>query len=132
MDKKNEEGVSMQKIESFARKYLVETFVILAIIIAVISSAGAWFTTGNLSLFFAGIGAIAAIAFPEKIMKVEEKYFAFVDKQEKTGQIAIGIVRVVAALFVPFIVFGQLGLLTGIAFHHFSHNRVTKEKPPQE
>lgn len=129
ISEKIKEGVSVHELETFARKYTIETFVILAIIIASISGSLGFFYHAGWSLALAGIGAIISIAFPEKVIKLEGFYYNFIIKQEKIAQIAIGVVQIVIALFVPFILFAQIGLLSGIAFHHFStHPRKTDEK----
>lgn len=120
ISEKLKEGVSMHEIETLARKYTIEAFVILAIIIATISSTWEFFIGAGWSLFFAGLGAIIGIALPEGITKMEKLYFNFIYKQEKPAQIAIGIVQIVIALFIPLIIFIQIGLLSGMSFHHFS------------
>ena len=129
---KIKEGVSVQELETFARKYTVEAFFILAIIIGSISSIFGFFTGAGWSIAFAGLGAIASVAFPESIIKFEKTYYAFVAKYEKTTQIAVGIIWLVIALFVPFILFAQIGLLSGIAFHHLSHKTAVKGKKEEE
>ena len=127
---KIKEGVSVEELETLARKYTIEVFVIIAIIIAAISSGFSFFMAPWWSLFFAGIGAVVSIAFPEKIIKLEKNIFKLTNKPEKSAQIAIGIVRLVVALLLPFIIFAELGLLSGTAFHYFSkqlHVGETKE-----
>ena len=121
ISEKIKDGVSVHELETFARKYTVETFVILSIIIAAISSTASFFMSAGWSLVFAGLGAIVSLALPEKVRKIEKLYFKFVTKQEKSSQIAIGIVQIAVALFIPFVVFAQVGLLSGISFHHYSH-----------
>ena len=118
---KLKEGVSVGEIEKIARKYTTETLIILAVIIATISSTFHFFTGAGWSLIFGGIGAILSIALPDIIHKIEKTFFAFVGKQEKTAQIAIGVAQIVIALFVPFVFFMQIGLLSGLSFQHFSH-----------
>ena len=127
ISEKIKEGVSVHELETFARKYTIEAFVIIAIIIAAISSSWGFFTGSAWSIIFAGLGAIISIAIPETILKLEKLYFKFVTRQEKIAQITVGIVQIVLALFVPFIIFAQLGLLSGISFHHFSHQPKTSE-----
>ena len=128
MTEKFKEGVSVQELEHFARKYLVEVFVIISVIIATISSSMHFFNGAGWSLMLGGIGAILSIALPAQIHKIEKIYFSFVTKQEQTAQIAIGAVQLIIALFLPFIVFAQLGMLAGISFHHFSRQPRTIEE----
>jgi uncharacterized membrane protein len=129
---KIKEGVSVHEIETFARKYTTEAFIILAIIIGATSSIFGFFTCAKTAIFFAAIGSIVSISFPDAILVFEKKYFEFVAKQEKPAQIAIGIVKIAIALFVPFITFAQIGLLAGVAFHHFSRNPVYYHKIKEE
>ena len=128
MTEKFKEGVSVQELEHFARKYLVEVFVIISVIIATISSSMHFFNGAGWSLMLGGIGAILSIALPAQIHKIEKIYFSFVSKQEQTAQIAIGAVQLIIALFLPFIIFAQLGMLAGISFHHFSRQPRTIEE----
>lgn len=118
MSEKIKEGVSVQEIENFARKHLTEVLLILAIIIATISSMFNFFTSASWSILFAGIGAIISIALPEKIEAFQRAIFKFAFKQEKTTQIIIGSVRIILAIFLPLVLFAELGLLAGTAFHY--------------
>ena len=134
---KIKEGVSVHEIETFARKYTVESFIILAIIIASISGSLGFFYHAGWCVALAGLGAVVSIAFPEKIVKFEGFLFKFLKRQEKVAQIAIGLVQIVVALFIPFRGFAQLGLLAGITFHHFSSqprikNKAEETKPKAE
>jgi hypothetical protein len=125
---KFKEGVSVQELEKFARKYTTETFIIISVIIATISSTFHFFNGAGWSIVLGGIGAILSIALPAQIHQIEKLYFSFVTKQEQTAQIAIGIVQIVIALFVPFVIFAQLGMLAGLSFHHFSRQPKTVEE----
>lgn len=120
MSKKNKilkDGVSVQEIENFARKYTNEVFSILALIVATISSVFDFFTGAGWSVVFAGIFAILAIIFPNQIERGLKKMYKVLSRDEKSTQIILGIVRIVIALFLPFILFGFLGLLSGISYH---------------
>lgn len=116
---KFKEGVSVQEIESFARKYTTEAFLILSVIIATISSTFSFFTGAGWSLVLGGLGTIVSIALPDAIHKIEKIFFSFAAKQEKPVQIVIGVVQIILALFVPLVIFAQIGLLAGLSFHHF-------------
>ena len=128
---KIKEGVSVREIESFAKKHTNEVFLILAIIIATFSSMLDFFTGPVWTIGFCGLGAIISIAFSEKIEGIEKVIFKFLTKQDKPIQFIIGIVQIILAVFVPFVIFAQIGLLAGIAFHNFPIH-VLEEKKPQE
>lgn len=117
---KLKEGVSVEELETFARKYTTEVFLILAIIIATISSIFNFFTGPGWSLSFAGIGAILSIAFPEAVVKIQRKVLELTSKQEKAAQISIGVIRLIIALFIPFILFAEIGFLAGLGFHRYT------------
>lgn len=117
---KVKDGVSVEELETFARKYTTEVFLILAIIIAAISSIFNFFTEPGWSLSFTGIGAILSIAFPEPVVKIQKKIFALISKQEKAIQITIGVIRLIIALFIPFILFAEIGFLAGLGFHYYT------------
>lgn len=128
------DGVSVNEIESFARKYTSEVFLVLAILIASISSIFDFFSGAGWSIAFAGACAIISILFPNHIEAALRKLFSFGTQNEKSMQIIIGIVRIVLAIFVPFILFGFVGLLAGTSFHIHTRNAMNekKENKPNE
>jgi hypothetical protein len=141
LTEKYKEGVSVEDIEKFARKYTNEVFLILSLIIATISSIFNFFTGPAWSLLLAGLLAIVGIAFPSQVEKVVKKIFKFQAKEEKSTIIIIGIVRIVLGIFIPFILFAELGLLAGFSFHtvvkeiSFTKENVEEqeeEKPKEE
>ncbi len=127
LGKKLKEGVSIQELESIARKYLHEMLFILAIFIASVSSIFDFFIGPMWTLTFLGLAAMVSVAFPEQISKMLKSLYHFYYKQEKTIQIIIGSVRIVFALFLPFILFAELGLLAGVAFHMIPKYLLPKE-----
>ncbi len=114
---KIKEGVSVKELESFARKYTVEGFIILSLIIATLSSGFGFFTGAGWSVVFAGIGAIISVAFPEAVWRIVKPLFNFTCKQDKATQIIVGVVRLIFAIFIPFLIFLEIAILGGIAFH---------------
>lgn len=123
MDKKEKisekikEGVSVQELENFAKKYTSELFSALALFIATISSLFDFFTGSGWSVLFAGLGAIAGLLFPNQINTTLGKFYDMVQKQEKMTQIIIGSVKIVIAVFVPFVLFTIIALLGGASSH---------------
>jgi len=144
---KIKEGVSVEEIEKFARKYTNEVFLILAIIIATISSIFGFFEGPIWSLIFAGLLAIIGIALPTHVGKFLKKLLKFQATSPKTTIIIIGIVRIILAVFLPLVLFAEIGLLAGYSFHtttrelslHEEHhesehheNEHHSEEPPKE
>ena len=129
---KIKEGVSVKELESFARKYLTEVFLIVAILIATLSSVFDFFTGPRWSLIFAGIGCIISIAFPTQILKFEKPLFRFLKRQDNTTQIIAGVVRIIFSIFIPFIIFLEMGILAGLAFHFIPKQCLHNECKPEE
>jgi hypothetical protein len=130
---KLKEGVSVKEIEAFARNHTMEVFSVLAIIIATITSCWDYFTGPGLSIFFTALGTIAAIIFPVPIDRWLKHIYIFVLDQEKTTQLIIGAVKIVVAIFIPFILFGMLGLLAGSSFHYYvRHAQIVYENKPSK
>ncbi len=128
---KLKEGVSVKEIEEFTRKHTIEVFSILAIVIATVSSCWGFFTGPKLTIFFVALGSIIAILFPVHVDRGLKQLYNFVFKQEKTTQMIVGAVKIVVAIFIPFLLFGLLGLLAGSSFHYFVRQaQVLKQNHP--
>ena len=129
--KKLKEGVSVQELEEFARKHTTEVFTVLALVIATISSIFNFFTGPGWTIFFASLGSIIAIFFPLPVERGLKQYYSFSFKQEKTTEMILGGVKIVIAIFVPFILFFFLGCLAGTAFHYYiRHAQIMKDNKP--
>jgi len=130
---KLKEGVSIKEIEAFARHHTVEAFSVLAIIIATITSCWDYFTGPRLSIFFAALGIVVTILFPVPIERGLKRLYSFALKQEKSTQLMLGVVKIVVAIFIPFILFGLVGLLAGSAFHYYiRHAQIMNENAPSK
>lgn len=115
MDKKLKDGVSIQELENFGRKYRFEIFFVLYFLIATLLTfiffGAAW------SIFLAGVGGILGIWLPKKIERAAKAAFGFAFKQEKATKLILGIVGLVVAFFLPPLVFFFLGLVGGTGMH---------------
>jgi hypothetical protein len=130
---KLKEGVSIDELEGFARRHTTEVFSVLALIIAAISSAFDFFTGPKLTIFFTTLGTLAAVFFPVPVEKGLKQLYAFTFKQEKMTEIILGCVRIVIAIFIPFIYFGLVGLLSGSAYHYYiRHSQIVSEGKTRE
>ncbi len=116
---KLKEGVSVKEIEEFTRKHTTEVFSVIAIIIATASSCWDFFTGPKTTIFFTALGAVIAVLFPSPIERGLKQFYNFVFRQDKNTQLIVGAVKVVIAIFIPFILFGLLGLLAGASYHYF-------------
>jgi len=115
MDKKLKEGVSVQELENFGKKYRFEIFFVLYFLLATLLTfiffGAAW------SVFLAGVGGILGIWLPKKIEKAAKAAFGFVFKQEKATKLVFAIVGVIISFFLPPLVFFFLGLVGGTGMH---------------
>jgi hypothetical protein len=113
-EKKKIEGVSVQDLESYAKKYSTEVFLIIAIVLAMIFSIFDWsFTGANWGVFLAGVGALCGLLAPEQVNSFIEKALGFTTKKDKTTQIMVGVIRILVAIIVPAVIFGIFGLVAG-------------------
>jgi hypothetical protein len=127
---KLKEGVSVHEIEQFARTYTMEVFTVAALVIGAISSAWDFFTGPKLTIFLFTIGAILGIFFPTPVEKGLKSLYHFAYKQEKTTQVIFGAVKIIVAIFIPFVLFGIFGLLAGTAYHYYNRHAQTSGTPP--
>lgn len=125
---KMKSGISVQEMEDFARKYAIEVFSVLAIIIATFSSIYNFFTGPGLTILFTALGCILGIFFPVPTERGLKQLYGFIAKQEKMTQIVFGAVKIIVAIFIPFILFGILGLLAGTSYHYYTrHSHIMEE-----
>lgn len=130
---KIKEGVSVQEVEDFARKYTTEVFTVLAIIIGAFSSMYDFFAGPRLTIAFLAIGVILGIFFPAPVEKGLKQFYSFSYKQEKMTQIILGVVQIIISIFIPFILFGGLGLLAGTSYHYYTrHAQIMGENRPHK
>jgi hypothetical protein len=125
---KLKEGVSVHEIEGFAGKHTTEIFSCLAILIGAISSSYDFFTGPKLTIAFLTLGALIAVFFPAPVEKGLKQLYSFTFKQEKMTEIILGAVKIVIAIFIPFLYFGLLGLLAGTSYHYYiRHAQIMSE-----
>jgi cytochrome bd-type quinol oxidase subunit 2 len=115
-------GISTQQLEDFAHKHTPEVFAVCAIVIASISSLFDFFTGSSWAVLFFAIGTIAGVVFPSVIESKLSKIYRLIGYQDKTTEMIIGGMKIIVALFLPFIYFCFLGLFAGTSYYqHFRH-----------
>jgi hypothetical protein len=119
MDKKLKEGMSVQELENFGKKYRFEIFFILYFILATLLTF--LFFGATWSIFLAGIGGILGIWLPGKIEKAAKGAFRFVYKQEKVTRVILAVVGAAIAFFLPPLVFFFTGLMGGAGISRASN-----------
>ena len=108
----NKKGVSVKEIEEFTKKHRYEVFFCALFVLTCIFSLVGHFG-GGWSIFFGMGGAVLGVIFPSKTESFLKMIFKFIFKQDKTIQIVLGAVSLVLAIFVPFIIFLVVGLISG-------------------
>ncbi len=115
MKKTLKDGMSVQEIENFGKKYRFEIFFVLYFLLATLLTflffGAAW------SIFLAGVGGILGIWLPRKVQKAAEAGFRFVFKQEKATRIVLAAVGLIVSFFLPPLVFFLMGLMGGAGLH---------------
>jgi hypothetical protein len=126
-------GVSVQEIENFTRKHLTEVIAVAALIIGAISSSWNFFTGPKLTIMFFTLGAVLGIFFPTPVEKNLNRFYHFSHKQDSTTQLVIGVVKIVVAIFIPFVLFGVFGLLAGTSYHYYTrHAQILESNKPSK
>jgi uncharacterized membrane protein len=110
MEEKKKDGVSVREIEDFAKKHRFEVFFCLMFFLAFIFGAFGFFKSFWSIAAFMG-GAIVGVLFAVKVEGMLKKMLNFVFKHDSTMQLVLGIIGLVLAIFIPFLVF----LVTGLA-----------------
>jgi hypothetical protein len=129
---KLKEGVSVHELEGFASKHTTEVFTVIAMIIGAVSSSYDFFTGPRLTIIFLTLGALVAVFFPAPVEKGLKQLYSFTFKQEKMTEIILGAVKIVVAIFIPFLYFGLLGLLAGTSYHYYiRHAQIMSENRPK-
>ncbi|HSX12031.1 MAG TPA: hypothetical protein VLF61_00895 [Rhabdochlamydiaceae bacterium] len=121
MDEHKKEGYTVKEIQNFTMKYKFEVFYCLLFVIASLFTL-VW--GARISVFLAGLGAILGVLLPLQVERVLRKITGFVMKQEVITQLVIGVVCLVLAVFLPFLVFLLLGLNGGMAMAHRYRERM--------
>ncbi len=116
---KIKEGISMQEIENFVKNNTMAIFSVVAVFVAMISSNFHFFTGSTFSIFCLSIAAIATVIFPIPMEKLLKIVFHFTSNQEKTTQMVLGGIKILAGLFVPFVYFAFLGIMAGSSYHYY-------------
>jgi len=121
MDKKIKDGVSIQELENFGRKYHFEILFVIYFLLATFLSFF-WKTFGTTwSIFLAGIGGILGSWISDKIETAAHITFRFINKQEKITRLILAIAGALVAFFLPPVVFFLTGLMGGAGINRAAH-----------
>lgn len=116
------ESIPVEKIEKFRRKYATEVFSAAALIVGAISSLSHFFSGPALTIFFTVLGTILGIFFPDQIDRALKWVYNFSFRQQKPAQTVLGILEIAIGFFLPFVLYGLVGLLAGSAYHYYTRH----------
>lgn len=119
MDGNKKEGMSVKEIEEFAKRHRFEVFFCLVFLFACIFGIVGSFRPGW-SIFLGMAGGILGIILPVKTDFLLKKVFQFIFRQDKTVQIVLGVVALILACIVPFLIFLIVGIVGGRAIHQMA------------
>lgn len=118
--KKFDLGDKIPKMEQFAHRYMVETFTAAAIIIGAISAWGHFFFgTFAWSILFLVIGAVFGLFWAHPADRLIKRMYAFSSGQNKAMLVVFECVKILIALFIPFIYFALVGVMAGTAYQYY-------------
>lgn len=133
MDKKPgdkfKEGMSVQEIENFGKKFRLELFYSVLFILA--AFFGALMYAPGWSVFLGGIGGIVGIWIPDKVGMLVEGIYSFLKKQNAAVTWIIIGVSYVIAIFLPMLIYLIAGLGASHALY-FSAVKAEGPKPPSD
>jgi len=122
----NKKGVSVKEIEEFTKKHRYEVFFCVLFLLACIFGIVGYFRAAW-NIFFVMAGGILGVIFPQKVESFLQMIFRFIFKQDKTIQIVLGVVALIIAIFMPFIIFLVVGLIGGRTMHLMAMDSSTKK-----
>ncbi len=111
-DHEKKDGVSVQEIENFGKKYRFELAFLVFFVLATFFTFAFWGAAW--SVYLCGLGGVIGIWLPEKIASLSKATFNFVFKQEKVTQIILAVVGVILSVFLAPLIFLALGLMGGM------------------
>lgn len=133
MDKKLKEGMSVQELENFGKRYRFEIIFILYFLLATLLTF--LFFGATWSIFLAGVGGILGVWLPSKVEKIFKAAFQFIYKQEKVTRLILAVVGAAVSFFLPPLIFFFMGLMGGAGMNRASNcksNCCTKKHDEEE
>lgn len=107
-------------VEKFAHKYMVETLTAVAIVVGAFSAWTHLFVgTLGWSMLFLVIGSIVGIFMPSQMDNVLKMVYSYSRGGSRTSAIIGEAVKIAVALFLPFVYFAFLGVMTGTAYQYY-------------
>lgn len=120
LNTKVKEGIA--EVEKFTYRYLVETLTVVAILIAVFSGwMHIFIGTLGWSTLFLSLGVIAGLFAPVQMDSIMMKIYSFSKGASRSKVLTAEVIKIAIALFLPFIYFCFIGIMSGTAFQYYIH-----------
>lgn len=120
MDKMKE---SLSGLERFANRHLVETLTWGAFVLSIFSAwSGLFIGTLGWCLLFLIAGVGVGVFFPRNVDHVLKKIYSFSGSSKQLTPIVAEVIKIIVALFLPFIYLGFAGVMAGTAFEYYIHD----------
>lgn len=127
INSKVKEGIS--EVEKFTYRHLVETMTVVAILMATFSGWMHFFIgTMGWSILFLALGGIAGLFAPTQMDELLMKIYSFSKGRSRPTVLIAEVVKIAVALFVPFVYFCFMGIMSGTAFQYYIHTSSHKSK----
>ncbi len=108
---KQKDGISVQEIENFGKKYLTELVFIIYFLLAAFFSS--FFFGPRWCLYLAAVGGILGAWLFKKCDSIVHKALRFTCKQEKVTRMVFCLVGFIVAIFLPPLFFFLIGVCGG-------------------
>ncbi len=125
----NKMRANFSGLERFAHKYTIETLTAVAIVVGAFSAWMHLFMgTLGWSILFLVIGSILGIFLPVQMDIAMKKVYSYSGSGKQMPTIVAEVVKIAVALFLPFVYFAFLGVLTGTAYQYYVHYSQSGQK----
>lgn len=128
-EEKRKQGMSVQEIENFGRKFRLELFYSVLFVLA--AFFGCLMYAPGWSVVLAGIGGIVGIWIPSHVDMIASGTYSFLKKQNAAVNWIVVAISYIIAIFLPMIIFFIAGLGAAHALY-FSAMKHDETPPPTD
>lgn len=112
---------SLPEFQRYARSHLSELMTIGSILLASISSwYGTFWGSAGWSFFMFSIAMAVGVLIPNHADKILKQIYRILTQRSKTGELVLGIVKMLIAIAIPWVIFAIVGILAGESYHYYT------------